>query len=242
MTATPQQLREDYSFAFQPIVDAENDRVWAYEALVRGPGGESAFHVIEQFTGDDLLAFDQAARVRALELAAKLGFDGRLTVNMLNESLAGPHDVLAETMAVALKLGFTAEQVTLEVSEKDEIRDLDEFLGLIRPARSVGTGFALDDFGAGYSGLNLLAGFQPNFIKLDILLVKEIWKSGPRQAIVRGVMRTCMDLGIEVIAEGIEEREEFEWLWDVGCRLYQGYLFARPGFEAFPEPDYPPFS
>ena len=100
--------------------------------------------------------------------------------------------------------------------------------------------FAIDDFGAGYSGLNLLAGFQPNFIKLDLELVTEIHHNGPRQAIVRGVMRTCLDLGIEVIAEGIEHQEDFDWLWSAGVRLFQGYLLARPEFETLPEPYYPP--
>lgn len=241
MTDNDSELRDRYSFAFQPIIDAENSTVWAYEALVRGPNQEPAAEVLSQFAGDDLLRFDREARIRALELAARLGYTGRLTVNMLNRSMHGEVDVLAETVAAAVDLGFTSDQITLEVSEKDEISDLDQFLHTIQPVRSMGAEFALDDFGAGYSGLNLLAGFQPNFIKLDILLVKEIWKSGPRQAIVRGVMRTCLDLGIEVIAEGIEEPQEFEWLWGAGARLFQGYLFARPEFETFPTPKYPPF-
>lgn len=241
MTSTDQQLREQFTFAYQPIVDVEHRTVWAYEALVRGPAGESAFAVLDQFSGDSLLDFDQAARVRAFETASRLGYQGRLCVNMLNQSLHRDIDVLGETITAAAALGFHDQQVTVEVSEKDEIGNLESFLSTIRPARGLGTAFALDDFGAGHSGLNLLAGFQPDFIKLDMELIKGIWKNGPRQAIVRGVMRTAHDLGIEVIAEGIEEPEEFEWLWSVGTRLFQGYLFARPGFEEFPEPKYPPF-
>jgi EAL domain-containing protein (putative c-di-GMP-specific phosphodiesterase class I) len=124
-------------------------------------------------------------------------------------------------------------------AEKEEVRDLDRFLAEIRPARSMGAIFALDDFGAGFSGLNLLADFQPDYIKLDIRLIKDIARQGPRQAIIRGVMRTCNDLGIGVIAEGVEDKAEFEWLRDVGIRLFQGYLFARPGFETFAAPSYP---
>lgn len=241
MTATNEQLRDDYSFAFQPIVDTENNGIWAYEALVRGPGGESAHDVLKQFSGEALLKFDFEARLRALTLAARLGFNGRLSMNMLNQSLYGKRDVLGETIAAGTALGFRTEQIILEVSEQDDIGDLDRFLARIRPGRSSGARFALDDFGAGHSGLNLLAGFQPDLIKLDIMLIKDIWKSGPRQAIVGAIMRACLDLGIEVVAEGIEDPGEFEWLWDVGCRLFQGYLFAKPAFEMFALPDYPPF-
>ena len=240
--ATPQELRENFSFAFQPIVDAEARRVWAYEALVRGPNGESAFKVIEQFTGDDLHRFDLEAQHRAIRLAAKLGYDGRLMINMLNETMRVSPDASAQAIETARSAGIKPEHLTFEISEKDEIADLETFLVSVRPSRQAGADFALDDFGAGFSGLNLLAGFQPNFIKLDLWLVRDIHRNGPRQAIVRGVMRTCLDLGIEVIAEGIETNEEFYWLWQAGVRLFQGYLFARPGFETLPQPTYPSFA
>ena len=240
--ATPQDLREKFSFAFQPIVDVESKRVWAYEALVRGPNGESAYKVIEQFDEDDVHDFDVEAQNRAIRLAAKLGYQGRLMINMLNGTLRVMPDASTKAIETALEVGMNPEHLTFEVSEKDEISDLETFLVSVRPSRQIGVDYALDDFGAGFSGLNLLAGFQPNFIKLDLWLVRDIHRNGPRQAIVRGVMRTCLDLGIEVIAEGIETNEEFYWLWQAGVRLFQGYLFARPGFETLPQPTYPSFA
>jgi len=235
-----EDLRNNYSFAFQPIVDLDQRRVWAYEALVRGPNGESAEAVIAQFSGDDLHRFDLEAQHRAIALANSLGYDGRLMINMLNGSLRLVPDASMQTIEAAVAVGMRPDQLTFEVSERDEIEDLDAFLDQVRPSRQEGVDYALDDFGAGFSGLNLLAGFQPNFIKLDIWLVTNIHRSGPRQAIVRGVMRTCLDLGIEVIAEGVEGEDEYRWLWQAGIRLFQGYLFAYPGFEEFPEPTYPP--
>ena len=98
--------------------------------------------------------------------------------------------------------------------------------------RGRGVLVAIDDFGAGYSGLNLLAEFQPDIVKLDMNLVRSIDSKGPRKAIVRGVLRTCRDLGLEVIAEGVETEEEFHWFRRQGVVLYQGYLIARPAFEA----------
>ena len=91
---------------------------------------------------------------------------------------------------------------------------------------------AIDDFGAGYAGLNLLADFQPDLIKLDMALIRDIDKHKGRQAITRGIMQVCSDLSIRVIAEGVESREEVMVLRDLGVALFQGYYFARPAFQA----------
>jgi EAL domain-containing protein (putative c-di-GMP-specific phosphodiesterase class I) len=98
---------------------------------------------------------------------------------------------------------------------------------------------AIDDFGAGYSGLNLLAEFQPDQVKLDMKLITGIERHGPRQAIVRAISQICSDLGIDIVAEGIETEDEYAWLASQGIRLFQGYLFAKPGFESFPAVHYP---
>ena len=105
--------------------------------------------------------------------------------------------------------------------------------------RAEGLKFAIDDFGAGYSGLNLLAEFQPDSVKLDMQLVRDIESKGPRQAIVRAVIRACEDLGIDVIAEGIEHDAEYRWFKRNGITLFQGYLFGRPAFEALTAPLFP---
>src|SRR5690606_32276433 len=89
----------------------------------------------------------------------------------------------------------------------------------------------IDDFGAGFAGLNLLADFQPDIVKLDMALVRGIDQSLPRRAIVSGVVSICQQLGIGVIAEGIETRDEAQCLADLGIALMQGYWFARPQFE-----------
>ena len=98
---------------------------------------------------------------------------------------------------------------------------------------------AIDDFGAGYSGLNLLADFQPESIKIDMSLIRGINVHGPRQAIVRGIIRTCSDLGIDIVAEGIESEHEWRWCAAEGIQFFQGYFFAKPGFEFLPLAFYP---
>ena len=96
----------------------------------------------------------------------------------------------------------------------------------------MGLKVAIDHFGAGYSGLNMLADFQPSQIKIDMKLVGGIERNGSRQAIVRAVVQACTDLGIDVIAEGVESLQEYAWFSEHGVRPFQGYLFTRPGFES----------
>ena len=91
---------------------------------------------------------------------------------------------------------------------------------------------AIDDFGAGYAGLNLLADFQPDIVKLDMHLVRRIDSSPARQAIVGGVVKTCHELNITVLAEGVEAAGERDYFIHAGVALMQGYLFARPALQA----------
>src|SRR5690606_15259672 len=92
---------------------------------------------------------------------------------------------------------------------------------------------AIDDFGAGYSGLNLLADFQPDIIKLDMLLTRNIDSDRVRRSIVAGILTVCRELDIMVIAEGIETDAEYATLREMGVAYFQGYLFARPVFQDF---------
>jgi EAL domain-containing protein (putative c-di-GMP-specific phosphodiesterase class I) len=114
------------------------------------------------------------------------------------------------------------------------IQDMGRLRTVINRCRVRGLRIAIDDFGAGHSGLNLLAEFQPDLLKLDMNLVRDIPTHGPRQAIVRGVLQTCADLGIDVIAEGVETGAEFAWFQAHDVQLFQGYFFAGPAFECLP--------
>ena len=231
-----------YSFAFQPIVDVERGVVAGFEALVRGPNGESAASVLGAFSRDELHQFDMEARQRAIALSEtlKLPQQSCLNLNLLPDSLGVCGlSALTSTVEMAARCGIAPERIMLEISETDTIANFSHFVEMINTARALGVKFAIDDFGAGYAGLNLLAHFQPEAIKIDMQLVREIWHRGPRQAIVRGVITTCTDLGIDIVAEGVETMDEYQWLRDEGISLFQGYLFARPAFEALPAVTFP---
>jgi len=224
--------------AFQPIVDVERGDIFAHEALVRGPNGESAGAVIGAVTAQQLYSFDQTCRVAAIQTAVRVGMDTRLSINFLPNAVYDPATCIRMTLAAAEHYGFDTERLILEMTEGEQIRDTAHTLSIIRDYQRRGFITAIDDFGAGFSGLNLLAQFQPDLVKLDMALTRDIDSDRIRRAIVEGVIGTCRALECRVVAEGVETLAEAEALRGMGISLFQGYLFARPEIEALPEPDH----
>ncbi|MEO8315522.1 MAG: EAL domain-containing protein [Pseudomonadota bacterium] len=223
-----------FSYAFQPIVDAQAGSVFAHEALIRGPQGESASSVLADVDSSLIHAFDRDARIAAIRLAHRLGLPGLLSLNFLPQALDAVPDAIDSMLTAAADIDLSPRNLILEVTEGEIIHDPRRLADQLNRYRAQGLRLAIDDFGAGYAGLNLLADFQPDVVKLDMALVRGIDTHGPRQAISRAVIQACDDLGIEVIAEGIETEQEYRWFRRIGVRLFQGYFFGRPTFEAVP--------
>jgi len=221
-----------FSMAFQPVIDLELRRVHAFEALVRGPEGQSAASILSQVTPDNRYGFDQACRVRAIELAGRLGLDRRLNINFMPNAVYEPSACIRATLAAAERVGFPCDRITFEITEDESISDHIHLSKIIDYYRTQGFLVALDDFGAGASGLNLLANIHPDIVKIDIGLVRNCDRDRTRRVIVQAMLSVCRDLGIKVVAEGVERPEELAVLKDAGLRFVQGFLFARPAFEA----------
>lgn len=230
-TASQPPVEKSYSFAFQPIVSVTDGSIFSYEALVRGINEESAIDVINDIPPTRRPAFHDQSCVLALHWAAYRGLSTRLNLNIMPSVASSSPSTIASILKAAQRFKISPKQIVLEILESEFIGSYKDLSAVLRDYRSTGVLFAIDDFGAGYAGLNLLAEFQPDFLKLDLGLVRDVEKKGPKQAIIRGVRRTCLDLGIEVIAEGVETEREFRWLQAEGIRLFQGYLFARPAME-----------
>jgi EAL domain-containing protein (putative c-di-GMP-specific phosphodiesterase class I) len=228
-----------FSFAFQPIVNAAEKRIVSYEALVRGVQDESAFQVFQEVREEDLYRFDEACRVRAIELATELGLACNLNLNLFPRGLEASPTAISSTIEAAERCGLSLDRLVLEITESEIIHNFSNFVEMINQHRSAGFQIAIDDFGAGYSGLNLLAEFQPDIIKIDIQLIRGIESNGPKQAIIRGIARTCLDLGIDIMAEGVETLGEYSWFREEGIDLFQGYLFGNPGFHQLPSAVFP---
>jgi EAL domain-containing protein (putative c-di-GMP-specific phosphodiesterase class I) len=227
-----------FTMAFQPIMDLRTQRPWAYEALVRGVNGESAGSILSKVNDGNRYRFDQACRVKAIELAAGLGLldipDCRLSINFLPNAVYRAETCIRATLEAARSCNFPAQRLMFEVTEGERVEDPTHLKSIFAEYERQGFTTAIDDFGSGYSGLNLLATFQPNVLKVDMALTRGIDLDPVRSAIVEGVVLVAGRLGITLVAEGIETEGERDALLGLGIVLQQGYLFARPAVEALP--------
>lgn len=228
--------------AYQPIVDAAGG-VFAYEALVRGEDGSGAMNVLRHVTEQNRYAFDQDARAVAIYLAARLGLTrpgetALLSVNFLPNAVGDPAVSIRSTLKAAEAVGLPTRRILFEFTEHEPI-DPGHLQAILRAYRAMGFRTAIDDFGAGYSGLSLLSRFQPDVVKLDMALIRCIDTERVKRTMVAHLVRLAADLDVKVVAEGIETVGEYETLRELGVALFQGYLFARPGFEALPQPAFP---
>ena len=173
--------------------------------------------------------------VKAIQLATELGLRGMLSINFLPNAIYRPETCIRATLEAAAELGFAQERLMFEVTEGEKITDHAHLRSIFAEYKRQGFKTAIDDFGAGYAGLNLLAEFQPDYIKLDMELTRNVGQDPVRRAIVSGIVATCRMLQIGIIAEGVETQDEYAFLRAQGIELFQGYLFARPGFASLPE-------
>jgi EAL domain-containing protein (putative c-di-GMP-specific phosphodiesterase class I) len=222
-----------FSMAFQPIFDMRTRAPFAHEALVRGLEGEGAAKVLGQVDAGNRYRFDQQCRVRAIELASEL-FPREemphLSINFMPNAVYEPRACIRQTLETAKRTDFPLDRIIFEFTEIENL-DTAHLLNILRCYREIGFKTAIDDFGAGYSGLTLLTRFQPDIVKLDMDLIRGIDSNRVKQVVVRRALDMMRDLGITAVCEGIETAEELAVLTDLGVDLIQGYYIARPTFE-----------
>ncbi|KTD95706.1 MULTISPECIES: EAL domain-containing protein [unclassified Pseudoalteromonas] len=228
-------LEFDFSMAFQPIINCQTNHIFGYEALVRGLNGESAYSIISRVNEENRYTFDQLCRIKAIKLASELGITSMLSINFLPNAIYKPERCIRTTLEAAKKYNFPIKNIMFEFTEVEKVEDTAHIKRVVGYYQSLGFKTATDDFGAGYSGLNLLADFQTDIIKLDMALIRDINHDAKRQLIVTHCLNMFRDLNITALAEGIETVEEYMWLKQAGVELMQGYLFAKPSFENLPK-------
>jgi EAL domain-containing protein (putative c-di-GMP-specific phosphodiesterase class I) len=226
----------EFKMAFQPIVDLSKGRIWGYEALVRGANGEPAMSVLDQISDETRYKFDQSARVMAIETAGRLyrGRDLKLSINFMPNAVYEPTACIQKSLAAAKRVGFPRENLMFEITEDERISDTAHVQNILTTYRKFGFLTALDDFGAGYAGLGLLAEMQPDILKIDMKLLRDIHRSAAKQVIVSGIVSMARALEITVLAEGVETKDELAVLRAGGISLFQGYHFAKPALMALP--------
>jgi EAL domain-containing protein (putative c-di-GMP-specific phosphodiesterase class I) len=225
----------EFSFAFQPIVDARNREIISFEALVRGPHGEPSASVFAQVPKYDFPRFDELCRSKAIYLASRLKIPNRLNLNLSAQSIYEIDLSIMTTFQASIHSGIPVENIIFEVLEMESLTDQRNLIQYLRLIQEFGFTTAIDDFGAGYSGLKLLVEYQPNYIKLDRHLIGNIHQDVVKQSVFSGIRHICERLSIEMVAEGVENAGEYHWLREAGMSIFQGYYFARPAFEALPD-------
>ena len=222
------ELPFDFTMAFQPIVDVRLARVVTHEALVRGINGESAWSVISQVTDELLYRFDQACRVKAIELASELGMTTDLSINFLPNAVYEPEACIQATLEVSQRVGWPMDKLIFEITETERVRDRQHLCNIIDAYRSMGFKTALDDFGNGYANLDLLTDLAPDKLKIDRELVMQCDHDPRRQALLNAIILLAAELDMTLIAEGVETRAEALWLARAGITRQQGFYYAKP--------------
>jgi EAL domain-containing protein (putative c-di-GMP-specific phosphodiesterase class I) len=219
--------------AYQPIVLASDSSVFAQEALLR--------------TNDSTLP-DPTALLDAAERTGRLSELGQLVRSCAAAQIerapsdwsffinVHPHEISAIDLLMHGPMRELSGRIVLEITERASLDQIPNAHAAIAQLRKCGYRIAIDDLGAGYSGLSSFAELEPEFVKFDMSLVREIDKRATKQRLVAAISAMCKGIGTRVVAEGVETEAERATLIELGCELLQGHLFARPG-PAFPEPN-----
>jgi EAL domain-containing protein (putative c-di-GMP-specific phosphodiesterase class I) len=215
--------------AFQPIVSWSEHRVYGYEALVRSAEPTLCNPGLLLETAERLGQLRELARaIRGRTAQVTLPDGAKLFVNLHAQDLVDD-----DLYSPEAPLSRIAERVVLEITERASLESVGDLGKRLAKLRELGFRLAVDDLGAGYAGLNTFTQLEPEVVKLDMSLIRDVDTNHKKRCIVSRMQEMCTDLGIVVVAEGIETREERETLVELGCDKLQGYLFAKPG-PAFP--------
>jgi len=218
---------------FQPIVHAsEPDRIHAYEGLLRGTAGggiDSPADIFRIARDAGLLPqIDLAARKTAIQQYAKHAAPERLFINFTPTSIYDPATCLRTTVELLDDLGISHDKIVFEVVESDDVDDIDHLRGILNYYRAGGFQVALDDLGAGFSSLSRLAQLRPDYVKLDIDLVRDVDVDPFKGELAKKLIEAARTLELFVIAEGVETKGEYDWVVANGANFVQGYYIAKP--------------
>lgn len=217
---------------FQPIINFQNRTILGYESLIRGPSN-SPLH-------SPVMLFDVARREEALtelDLACKWAgirafyckqLHGKLFLNTTPQGLLEPGHRNGLTLEFLREVGLSPENVVIELTEQYPMTNFSVMRNALEHYRQMGFEIAIDDLGAGYSGLTRWAELRPDYVKIDRHFIQNIHADSVKQSFVRSIADIAKELKCNVIAEGIENQKEYLALIDMGIAYGQGYLFGRP--------------
>lgn len=220
--------------AFQPIINIHTAKIYAVEALLRNVqdiGFKSIFSLFDTVYQEKLLySFDLALREKAFKKYTKIKDykNIKLFYNLDNRLISMENFSNGNTTKILNKLNIKKENICFEISERHEILGEYDLERMLRHYKSEEYSIAVDDFGIGYSGYKLLYDSTPDIIKIDRFFLQGLQTNMKKKLMVRNITHLAIQLGIKVIAEGVETREEYLTCKDIGCHFAQGYLIQKP--------------
>jgi len=226
LEASFERMLASFGMAFQPIVSLSTKTVLGYEALLRSsepslPNPMDVIEAAERLGATQRLG--RAVRSFAAQRRSQVDHDWLLFVNI------HPSELLdAELTNPASLLVSMANRVVLEITERAPLSSLEEVRERCSELRRLGFRIAVDDLGAGYAGLTSFAVLDPDIVKVDMNLVRGIEGSAVKRRLVSSVLSLCREMDMQLVAEGVETPAERDVLANMGCDLFQGFLFARP--------------
>ncbi|HEY7515249.1 MAG TPA: EAL domain-containing protein, partial [Vicinamibacteria bacterium] len=225
-------LADQINTVFQPIVNLQQPGALGFEALARGPAGtalQSPYHLFAAASESDLVfELDRHCRRRAFQAAKEIPYPTKLFVNVFPSSMYDP-DFQGNALIRLLEgLGLSPDRIVLEISEEYAIENYTLFVEALQNFTQMGFSIAVDDIGAGYSGLEKIAHLNPRYLKFDMQLVRDIDQSYIKREMARALKAFADKMEAKIIAEGIEREEERQAIVDLGIDFGQGYLLGRP--------------
>ncbi|MGF1481739.1 MAG: EAL domain-containing protein [Cyanophyceae cyanobacterium] len=219
---------------FQPIAyTADLSQIFGQEALLRGISQDGSLISPSCFLplaaeANILTQIDLLARYSAIRQAKQHQIQERIFINFMPTAIYDPAFCLRSTIEAIDDAGIAHEQVVFEVVESAYIEDFDHLKKILDVYREAGFSVALDDFGAGFSNLNLLHQLRPELIKLDMNLIRNVHRDPYKALVTEKILEIATHLNISTVAEGIESPEELTWVRARGATFVQGFLIAKP--------------
>lgn len=220
--------------AFQPILNIHTGKIFGVEALLRNyqdVGFSSIFDLFDEVYKDNLLySFDIKLRKKALKKFITIdGYENiKLFYNLDNRLLEMPNFAHGNTNKLLKRYGVDKNSICFEISERHEISNTIQMQEVLAHYKEEKFCIAIDDFGVGHSGYKLLHDSKPDVIKIDRFFLSDIDTNIKKKLMSRSITHLAIQLGIKVIAEGVETKEELFACRDIGCHLVQGYLVQKP--------------
>jgi len=218
---------------FQPIIDVKSGEIYGYEALSRGLLTDGTIMNPEELFAtakamDLLFYLDRVCREASIRAASKRGITKKLFINFIPTAIYQPSLCLQSTVKVLSEVNIKADQVVFEVVETEKVEDFEHLNLILDYYRSKGYGTALDDVGSGHSNLSSLLQLRPNYMKIDMNMIRNIHIEPNQQETLDTFILNGKKMGLSILAEGVETVAEYEYLKTKKIDLMQGYLFGKP--------------